>query len=102
MKETGTNGAAPVIGITMAFDDGTHEESLRPGVAIHQVSAAYAWAVEHAGAAPVSPVPSSTPSEPPLRSEERSGCRCRPNRRTAGRSNCTNGTGSRRSLAFAT
>lgn len=53
MKETGTNGAAPVIGITMAFDDGTHEESLRPGVAIHQVSAAYAWAVEHAGAAPV-------------------------------------------------
>src|SRR5690606_5469989 len=53
MQETGTNGAAPVIGITLAFDDGSHEESLRPGVAIHQVSAAYAWAVEHAGAAPV-------------------------------------------------
>lgn len=48
-----TSAEAPIVGITMAFDDGTDAESLRPGVAVHQISAAYGSAVEQAGAAPV-------------------------------------------------
>lgn len=48
-----TGGRGPVVGITTAFDDGTDLDSLRRGVALHFVDAAYGLALEQAGAVPV-------------------------------------------------
>ncbi|HEY8531218.1 MAG TPA: gamma-glutamyl-gamma-aminobutyrate hydrolase family protein [Limnochorda sp.] len=45
--------APPLIGITVAFDDGTDLDSLRPHVEIFFLDTAYARAIERAGGLPV-------------------------------------------------